>query len=156
MKNIHFKLRAQGKADPTIILQIFDARFKGRKFMYSTGKSIEPSLWLKKKERVKIIPARQIELNELNEHLERLYQYSINFIASKHNSKTILREDLKTQLNLLKVDEEKEQIIKQKEELRIAREQLEKENDFFATWENIIKTTRTKDGLPISESTCNR
>ena len=49
MNNIHFSLRKQGKSDPVIILQVFDSRFKGRKFMYSTSKVMDESLWLKKK-----------------------------------------------------------------------------------------------------------
>lgn len=153
MNNIHFSLRQQGKSEPVIILQVFDSRFKGRKFMYSTSKVMDESLWLKKKERAKVIPAREKELQELNSYLQKLEQVVINFLSSKHNSKTILRTDLKNKLNETKVDEQKEVSIKQQQELEIDKQRLEKENNFFSTWDKIINTTKNKDGLPISEGT---
>lgn len=153
MNNIHFSLRKQGKSDPVIILQVFDSRFKGRKFMYSTSKVMDESLWLKKKERAKVIPARERELQELNSYLQKLEQVVINFLSSKHNSKTILRTDLKNKLNETKVDEQKEVSIRQQQELEIEKQRLEKENNFFSTWDKIINTTKNKDGLPISEGT---
>ena len=79
MNNIHFILRAQGKSNPVIILWVFDSRFKGRKCGYSTGNSINPQLWLKKKERAKVIPSKEKELNELNTHLDKLNQSAIDF-----------------------------------------------------------------------------
>jgi integrase len=153
MDNIHFSLRGQGKSNPVIILQVFDKRFKGRKFMYSTGKLIENSLWLRKKERAKVIPIREKELNQLNQHLDKLNQSVVDFLSSKHNSKTILREDLKKRLEDLKIDEEKETQIQKEIELKEEKKQLDKQNDFFITWEKIIDTTKTKEGLPISAGT---
>jgi len=121
--------------------------------MYSTGKVMDETLWLKKKEKVKVIPAREKELQELNNYLQKLEQVVINFLSSKHNSKTILRADLKHKLNETQIDEEKEVTIKQQQQLEIEKRALEKENDFYATWEKIINTTKNKDGLPISEGT---
>jgi|GEM_PF-535322 len=153
MNNIHFSLRGQGKSNPVIILQVFDSRFKGRKFMYSTGEVIEESLWLKKKERSKVIPAREVELNKLNAHLDNLQQCVINFLSAKLDSKTVLREDLKKLLDERKVDEMKQEKILQQQQLEIEKQKLEKENDFYFTWERIINTTKNKEGLPLSEGT---
>lgn len=152
MNNIHFRLRAQGKSDPVILLWVFDARFKNRQFKYSTGEVIDRSLWLKKG-RAKIVPAKEKELTALNDHLDKLAQCVINFLSSKHNSKTILREDLRKQLEALKVDEEKQLQLKEKELLEIEKQKLEKENNFFNTWEKIINTTKSKHGLIISDGT---
>lgn len=153
MNNIHFRLRAQGKSDPVIVLWVYDSRFKGRQFKYSTGKSIHPDLWLKKKQRAKLIPANEQELTTLNGHLDKLHQSTIDFLSTKHNSKTIVRDDLKRHLDKLKVDEEKQLMVKKQEALEQEVRKLEQENDFFSTWERIIKTTKTKDGLPIREGT---
>lgn len=135
MNNIHFRLRAQGKSIPVIVLWVYDSRFKGRQFKYSTGEVISPDLWLKKKERAKIIPSKEKELNTLNDHLDRLNQAVIDFMGTKHNSKTIVREDLKKYLDALRIDEEKELQLKQKQELELEKQNLEKENDFYSTWE---------------------
>ncbi len=153
MNNIHFSLRGQGKSDPVITLHVSDSRFKGRRFRYSTGEVIDPQLWLKKKERTKVIPAMEKELTALNDHLDTLNQCVINFLASKHNSKTILNKELKSRLDALKIDEQKELCLKQEQELEIEKQKLEKENDFYSTWERIIISTKTKEGLPISEGT---
>lgn len=153
MNNIHFRLRAQGKSDPVIVLWVYDSRFKGRQFKYSTGEVINSDLWLRKRERAKVIPAKEKELTTLNDHLDKLNQSVIDFLGTKHNSKTILREDLRNHLDALKVDEEKELLRRQEEELEIEKQKLEKENDFFRTWERIINSTKTKEGLPITEGT---
>jgi integrase len=153
MNNIHFKLRAQGKSDPVIVLHVFDKRFKGRKFMYSTGKNINDTLWLKKKERAKVIPVNEKELTELNDYLDKLQQATIVFLSSKLNSKTILREDLKQRLEGLKVDEAMEQQIVKHQVLELKKQVQEKENDFYSTWERIIQTTKNKEGLPLSDGT---
>jgi integrase len=153
MNNIHFRLRAQGKSNPVIILWVYDSRFKGRQFKYSTSETIGSDLWLKKKERAKVIPAKEKQLTTLNDHLDRLNQRVIDFLATKHNSITILREELKKYLDALKVDEQKELQIKQKEELELEKQKLEKENNFYSTWERIINTSKNKDGLPISDGT---
>ncbi|WP_276374310.1 site-specific integrase [Chryseolinea sp. H1M3-3] len=153
MKNVHFKLRAQGKSDPVIVLWVFDSRFKNRKFKYSTGEIIDPELWIKKKERVKIIPSKEKELVLLNNYLDQLSQFVHEFLAAKYKSITLLREDLRRHLNAMKVDEEKQKLIKQQQELEIEKQRLEKENNFFSTWEKIVNTTKNKDGLPISEGT---
>jgi integrase len=153
MDNIHFKLRSQGKSNPMITLEVCDARFQGRRFRYSTGETIDPDLWLKKKQRAKIIPSIQTEVNALNAHLDRINKCVSDFLASKLNSKTIINEELRSRLEDLKVDEQKEILIKQQQELEIEKQKLEKENDFYNIWETIITSTRTKDGLPISDGT---
>jgi integrase len=153
MNNIHFRLRAQGKSNPVIVLWVYDSRFKGRQFKYSTSEVISPDLWLKKKERAKVIPAKEKQLTNLNDHLDRLNQRVIDFLATKHNSITILREELKKYLDASKVDEQKELQIKQKQALELEKQKLEKENNFYSTWERIINTTKNKDGLPLSDGT---
>jgi integrase len=153
MNNIHFNLRGQGKSNPVITLQVSNSRFTGRRFRYSTGEIIDRELWMKKKERAKIIPAKEKELNALNDFLDKITECVINFLSSKINSKTVISEELKLRLDALKTDEQKELAIKQARRLEIEKQKTEKENDFFCTWERIISTTKTKDGLPISEGT---
>lgn len=153
MNNIHFSLRGQGKSNPVITLQVSDSRFKGRRFRYSTGAVIDRELWLKKKERAKVIPANETEANSLNDFLDKMTQCVIDFLASKIKSKTVINEDLKLRLDALKVDEQKELLARQEQELEIEKQKIERENDFFHTWERIINSTKTKDGLPITEGT---
>src|SRR5579859_5206999 len=93
--NIHFNLRKQGKRNPVIILQIFDGRFKGRKFMYSTGATISQTEWDKRKGRAKISGPKAKELNDLNKYLDKLEQSVIDYKSERHNSKSLSREDLK-------------------------------------------------------------
>lgn len=153
MNNIHFTLRSQRGNHPTITLHVSDSRFKGRRFRYSIKKAIDPQLWLKKKERVKIIPGQETELVAINDHLDRVHRCVIDFLALKVNSKTIISEELKIKLDSLKVDEQKELAKRQQEELELEKQKLERENSFFTTWERIINTTKNKDGLPLSEGT---
>ncbi len=72
MNNIDFRLRAQGKSNPVIVLWIYDSRFKGTQFKYSTREVVSEDLWMKKKERVKIMPAKEKELNALNGNSQQL------------------------------------------------------------------------------------
>lgn len=153
MNNIHFSLRGQGKSNPVITLQVSNSRFKGRRFRYSTGEIIDRELWLKKKERAKVVPAKEKELNALNDFLDKITECVINFLATKINSKTVINEELRLRLDALKTDEQKELTIKQAQDLDIEKQKLDKENDFYSTWERIISTTKTKEGLPISEGT---
>ncbi|MFZ6010161.1 MAG: phage integrase SAM-like domain-containing protein [Bacteroidota bacterium] len=108
---------------------------------------------MKKKERAKIIPSREKELNTLNDYLDKITQCVIDFLSSKIASKTVISSELKERLDALKLDEQKQLEVKQKEELEIEKQKLEKENDFFHTWERIINSTKTKEGLPITDGT---
>ena len=153
MNNIHFTLRAQGKSEPMIILNISDSRFNGRRFRYSTGKSIDADLWLKKKERAKIIPAKERELTALNDHLDKITQCAIDFMSIKFSSKTIVKDELVNRLEELQIDEVKEHKIKKQNELEKEELKLEAENGFYTIWEKIICSTKNKEGLPLSEGT---
>jgi len=153
MNNIHFILRSQGNSNPIVTLHVSDARFKGRRFRYSTKEAIDPQLWLKKKERVKIIPGREKELIALNDRLDKITQCVIDFLATKVSSKTVIDNELKSKLNALKIDERLELLVKEQKNLELEKTKLSKENDFYIIWERIINTTKNKDGLPISEGT---
>ena len=153
MNNIRFTLRGQGKSNPIITLHVSDSRFKGRRFRYSTGLAIDRDLWLKKKERAKVIPSNEKELNSLNDFLDKLTQCTISFLASKTDSKTIVSEELKSRLDALQIDEQQELLVRKEKELETEKRKLEQENEFYSIWDRIINTTKNKDGLPLSEGT---
>jgi integrase len=140
--NIHFTLRKQGKADPMIILQVFDGRFEGRKFMYSTGQSIPDHHWDKRKSRAKLILAKSKEHEELNRYLDKLEQTVISFKSERHNQDSLNRQDLKSYILKSKVNERKEK-----------ESNLQNESDFFKTWEKIIDETKTAQGEGIVSGT---
>jgi len=142
--NIHFKLRNQGEKDPTIILQLFDSRFKGRKFMYSTGKSIRNIYWDKRRERAKPAPAQshEDELLALNKHLDKLEQSVISFLGDKHNHRSIEREELKKHINQLFINEK-----------HILGTNYKKVDGFFDIWLMIVNTTKNSSGEPITSGT---
>lgn len=139
--NIHFSLRKQGKRNPVIILQVFDGRFKGRKFMYSTGATISPSEWDKRKSRAKTFGPKAKELSELNKYLDKLEQSVIDYKSERHNSKSLSREDLKAHLLKTQSDENKQP----------TSEPIE--GGFYIQWEKIISTTRNSSGQNISSGT---
>jgi integrase len=139
--NIHFNLRQQGKTDPVITLQVFDSRFKNRKFMHSTGKHIRKDRWDKRKERARVL-SNIDELSELNKHLDRMNQAVIQFLSVRHDHKTLSRQALKAHLNSQRVDERKTE-----------EETLQRKSDFFGLWQQIIDTTKGKDGINISAGT---
>lgn len=153
MSNIRFILRAQGKASSIITLHVSDSRFRGRRFRYSTGKTIDAHFWLKKKQRAKVDNQNAVSFVLLNDHLDRIIECVTKFLSSKHGSKTIVSDDLRKKLDNLMLDEEQELKIKQAEELENEILKLEKENGFYELWKTIIKSTKTKDGLPITDST---
>ena len=150
--NIHFALRKQGKHNPTIVLNVFDSRFKDRKFSYSTGISIEPDHWkndtAKDKAGKKVIknsgkPNRKKPgMVELDNHLDALETSVKAFLNARLNSKSLSREDLRRHLESGKKDERKEQ-----------EEQFQKEDTFFKVWKEIIDTTKGKTGEPITSGT---
>lgn len=142
--NIHFQLRSQGQKNPIITLQVFDSRFKGRKFMYSTGHSIETSFWDKRRNRAKPAPAKPYEdkLLKLNRYLDRLELMAIEFLGQRHHSSSIDRAELKKHLQSILVDEQE-----------IKAQQHQKENDFFTIWASIIDTTKNPSGELITFGT---
>lgn len=140
--NIHFKLRKQGKVNPKIIMHVFDGRFEGRKFMYSTGQSIPGDHWDKRKSRAKTITAHAAEYEALNRYLDKLEQTVISFKSERHNSASLRRQDLKNYLLKSQDNERREQ-----------EETLQRESDFFKTWEKIISEAKTSKGESISAGT---
>ncbi len=140
--NIHFSLRKQGQSDPIIILNVFDGRFEGRKFMYSTGVSIDPADWDKRKSRAKSILSRAKELDDLNKYLDALEQIIISFRSERHNSATLSREDLRSYIQKTRLNERKEK-----------EEKLQKESGFFAVWQKMIDSAKNSSGEDISSGT---
>jgi integrase len=134
MKNFKFSLRKQGKSDPVIVFHVFDGRFKGRKFMYSTGYYSQLSDWDKKKE--------QSRLPHINKHLNLLRDSAREFMEARTNSGTLSRKDLKEFLLSKLKDEAAESEIQ-----RIETEEI------WKVWEEIIDTTKNKDGEPLNAST---
>jgi integrase len=140
--NIHFSLRRQSKGLPTIILQVFDGRFKGRKFMYSTGIKLKESDWDKRKGRAKSTTLNAAQLTEINKHLDYLTHTVIDFRSDRHNSKNLSREDLKLFILQKKNDDQLQQDSKK-----------EKEEDFYSLWIRIVETTKTSTGQVVKEAT---
>ncbi len=142
--NIHFKLRSQGKSDPVITLQIFDSRFIGRKFMYSTGATVKASLWDKRRNRTKAAPAQpyEDELLMLNKHLDRLEKCVIEFLSERHNNKSIDRHELKTYIQNSMVDE-----------IDDRSKEIKKESEFSKLWEHFIQSGKSSSGEPITSGT---
>jgi integrase len=140
--NIHFKLRKQGKVNPKIIMHVFDGRFEGRKFMYSTGQSVPGDHWDKRKSRAKAITAHAAEYEALNKYLDKLEQTVISFKSERHNSASLRRLDLKNYL-----------LKSQDNERREREETLQKESNFFKTWERIISEAKTSKGEGIGAGT---
>ena len=101
--NIHFRLRQQGKSNPIIILQVFDSRFEQRKFMYSTGVSIEKNHWDKRRDRARLIIGREKEYEEINKYLDFLEQTVIGFLSERHKYENLNRQDLKTHILKTKI-----------------------------------------------------
>lgn len=133
-----FSLRKQStaKAAKSIItLQVFDARFPGRKFFYSTGVHIRPDEWKKSQK------AGQ-ENDPVNIHLENLAEAVKAWGKTKTGSTTLLRADLRKHLDNVGKDERKEQ-----------EQQLQKEVDLFKIWRQIIDTTKGTNGEKISDNT---
>lgn len=138
--NIHFKLRAQGKSQPKIILVIFDSRFKGRKFMFSTGLCIAPVAWDKRKERSKMSfgSKNEIAQSTLNQILDEIEQKAIAFLSERHGNNRLSRNELKAFLS-------------QATDGGSNRESIPEQ--IFKTWESIILSTKSSNGVPITQGT---
>ncbi len=135
MKTIHFKTRKQGKTDPVITLQVFDARFPKRRCILSLGRHVPPGDWDKRKQRTKSNP-------QLNTYMDSVSGAVIEFLNDRIGSSSLNREDLKKHLEAKKKNERAER-----------QEQLSREVPFFATWERIINETKTPSGEPLSPNT---
>jgi integrase len=139
MKNYSFLLRKHSKnTDPVIVFHLFDARFKGRRFMYSTGHHINPGDWKKSNQRPK-------NDQELSQHLDLIVSLSGQFLQARYSSKTLSRSDLKKYILDNLKDEQNEA-----HERELARL---KETKFSKVWESIIKSTKTKTGHLVKPST---
>ncbi|HMJ67609.1 MAG TPA: phage integrase SAM-like domain-containing protein [Cyclobacteriaceae bacterium] len=133
------------KAMPVIYLQVFDARFKDRKFLYSTRQIIDPKLWDGDAQAVKIRKAvnqddRQ-RLDALDKFLKSIRNRVELYQSLKLNSNYLDKAELKSHLDGMKDDDRKD-----------AEERLRAGSDFFKLWEKIIDTTRA-NGKAISEGT---
>lgn len=143
-----FILIKQGKekaAKPVIYLQVFDSRFKDRKFLYSTTKHIDLKLWDPEDQKARIkrtsTPEENKNLHALNVHLKSLKDRVDAFEAIKLNSSTLDKEELKEFLQAQKTDDRKQ-----------AEDEVRKGSDFFKVWQEIIDTTRV-DGKLITGGT---
>jgi integrase len=134
MKNFKFSLRQQGKSDPVIEFRIFDARFKHRRFIYSTGLHCAAQDWDKKKERS--------HLAHINSHLKFIRDTATEFLDARTNSSTLSGTDLKELIVSRMKDEAAE-----RETKRVESEEI------WKVWEEIIDTSKTQNGEPIKIST---
>jgi integrase len=137
MKNLKFSLRKQGKGQSVIILQVFDSRFKGRRFMYSTGFHSEVFNWNKRQQRS--------HEKHINNHLDFIENAVKTFMDDRVNSLTLSREELKGWILSRMRDERKEW-----EETESAKKN---ELTFFKMWQYIIDTTKTAKGELIRKGT---
>ena len=140
--NIHFKLRQQGKSNPMITIQVFDSRFEQRKFMYSTGISIDKIHWDKRKDRARLIIGKEKQYEELNKYLDFLEQIVIGFLSERHKYETLNRSDLKAHILKTKVSGRDEN----------QKPATEKEI-FFCAWEKMIVESKTSKGESTTAAT---
>jgi integrase len=138
--NIHFQLRQQGASDPIIIMNVFDSRFEQRKFMYSTGISIDKNHWDKRRNRAKLILAKSKEYEELNKHLDQLHQTVISFMSERHSFNCLYRKELKATILNSRIGQNHET-------------QIDETEYFFETWEKIITESKTSKGEGTTEDT---
>jgi site-specific recombinase XerD len=142
MRWVHFKLRAQGSRDPRIILHVFNSQFKGRKFSYSTGFSINRKLWDHRNHRAKQNTGTALEtvLAEINDKLNALALKCMQFIGEQSKSSLIDSNELRLVLDAVLTGEDgsKPEKIDQ---------------DFFDVWKSIIESTKGKNGIKVAKST---
>jgi integrase len=129
MKNYSFKLRGKGRFGPVIVFHLNDARFTGRRFMYSTGHHIQPGEWSKSRQRPK-------DDKKLSEHLDLIVKLVKEYLADRFSSKTISRGDLKNWILQNLKDE-----------------RTEPDPEFSKLWTSIIETTKTTKGHTVKKST---
>jgi integrase len=139
---IHFKLLQQGKSNPVILLKVYDGRFVGRFFKYSTGITIEQAHWDKRKERVKQVISKAGEYSSINQHLDELEQVVIRFKSLHHRSTTLTREELRAFI------------------LEASRNNEDRPDaatsdspEIFSLWQQIIDTAKNSSGKCVSSAT---
>jgi integrase len=137
MKNFKFSLRGQGKFGPVIIFQIFDSRFTGLRFMYSTGFHIQVTNWNKRQQRSNEKP--------INQHLDFIENAAKTFLDDRVNSRTLSRAELKEWILSRMKDERRE--------WEEAEAWKKNELTFFKMWQHIIDTTKTIKGELIRSGT---
>jgi integrase len=134
-----YTIRKQSKTKPIILLNVFDVRFPGRKFMYSTGEHIANDDWSFKSAFPKDRPA----MKALRSHLKALREAVEEWGNTKLGSVTRVRGDLKKYLKNLGKDERKEH-----------EQRMQKEIDLFKIWQRIIDETKNpKTGEAITGGT---
>lgn len=139
--NISFRLRKTGSKDPRINLFVFDNRFKGRKFIYSTSIDIKESEWDKRKNRPKIIPGsnNESQIIKLSKRLDHISDLVSSYLSDRYGETTLQKNELSSylDLHLFNIPENKKPGI-----------------SFFEIWKEIISTTTNpKTGLPIKKGT---
>ncbi len=146
-----FSLRKQGKGEPVIVLQVFDARFRNdkneprRRFMYSTGQHMKASDWkyYDKKNSIAGYPKEKTDTLEIIAHLEKLAQAITQWGKTKIGAPSLLRSELKSHLDNLDQEERKE-----------LENKMQQEEELFKDWLHIINTTKNpKTGELITEGT---
>src|SRR5260221_10048652 len=140
--NIHFRLRQQGQADPIIILHVFDSRFEQRKFMYSTGISMDKTHWDKRKDRARLIIGKEKEYEEVNKYLDSLEQTVIGFLSERYKYEILGRQDLKAHILKTKISGRNENQTSSNEY-----------QNFFCLWEKMIDESKTSNGESIISAT---
>lgn len=147
--NIQFSLIKQSedpRGESIIYLWAFDRRFKDRKFKFSTRQRISEKLWDQDNETIRVRPSLQpIEkhrLNAINQHLKALRNTVEEFDALKLNSSSLSGDELRRFIESKKKDDRKAD-----------EERVRQENDFFATWQKIIDTTKGKSGERVTAGT---
>lgn len=159
----YFKLRSdqankadkRGKKQPLIYLWVFDPRFTDRKFKYSTKMEIDPHNWKdgKAKANKSLSPIESARLVAINEHLKKLRNAVEKFETLNLSATSIDKEELRTFIEDY-MDDKKEERAKKAEEAREAAEKLQKQNDFFNIWQNIIDTAKNpKTGQKVTGGT---
>ncbi|MBL7847243.1 MAG: tyrosine-type recombinase/integrase [Cyclobacteriaceae bacterium] len=168
---VQFTLRSQNQNDKgAIYLEVFDPRLKGRRYRYATGLYVEPQYcaWTNSKtgskikqgafEKLKIsknlTPLEARKLTAINEHLKKLRAQVEAFETLKFDSSTLDTAELKAHMDSFKNDDRKKAKDLELEEKQKAEDQLQRELDFFQTWQTIIDTTKNpKTGQKITAGT---
>jgi integrase len=126
-------------------LAVYDSRFPGRKFFYSTGQS-RPAKWKpvngKKKDSGIGFPKECDENRELIEYLELRADAVKVWGKTQMKTKALEREELRKLLDNIG-----------KEQQQAKEQQMQNESDFLKIWQKIIDTTKGSGGEKISDNT---
>jgi integrase len=102
--------------------------------MYSTGFSVSPSTWEKKKERSKV--------RHINTHLDFISETAKAFIDARMDSSTISRKELKEFIKS-----------KMRDEAGEAQARRIDAQDIWVIWADLINTSKNSKGEPTSQGT---